>query len=50
MVLELANEMWIFAFLTVVLLAVTMGYRKYWEHRQTTKLLKREDKKKRDNV
>jgi len=42
-VLELANEMWIFTLLTVVLLVLTMGYRKYWECRQAYKAEKLEE-------
>ncbi|KAI5844330.1 hypothetical protein BZA05DRAFT_409775 [Tricharina praecox] len=32
--LHLANEMWIFLILTLLLLGVTLGYWKCWEHRQ----------------
>ncbi|KAI5844326.1 hypothetical protein BZA05DRAFT_174092 [Tricharina praecox] len=34
---ELDEEMWIFTFLTVILLVVTLSYRKFWERRQTQK-------------
>jgi len=40
--LVVKREMGIFVFLTVILLTITLGYRKYWDHREKKKAIKRE--------
>jgi len=41
----LKSEMWIFAFLTILLLIITLGYREYWDHREKKKSDKHEKQK-----
>jgi len=39
---EFKSELWIFAFLTVILLTSTLGYKKFWDRREKKEAIKRE--------